>query len=75
MAALQTSFEDSIKIGDPQQCPLTLKAKLQKGFGGGGEGGGSIGPLTSTFDTIHSIDLIFGTYNERSFYFQLIKTT
>ena len=72
MAALQTSFEDFIKIGDPQQCPLTLKAKLQKGMGG--EGGGSIGALTSTFDTIHPIDLIFGTYNERSFYFQLIKT-
>ena len=38
-------------------------------------GGGSIGPLPSTFDTIHTIDLIFGTYDERSLYFQLIDTT
>ena len=38
-------------------------------------GGGSIGHLPSTFDTIHPIDYIFGTYNERSLYFQLIDTT
>ena len=37
--------------------------------------GGSIGPLPSTFDTIHPIDFIFGTYNERSLLFQLIDTT
>ena len=36
---------------------------------------GSIGPLPSTFDTIHPIDLIFGTYNELSLYFQIIETT
>ena len=36
------------------------------------EGGGvSIRPLLSIFDTIHPIDLIFGTYNELSLYFQL----
>ena len=33
-------------------------------------GGGSIGRLPSTFDTIHLIDLIFGTYNELSLYIQ-----
>ena len=31
--------------------------------------------LPSTIDTIHSIDLIFGTYNELSLYFQLSETT
>ena len=30
---------------------------------------------TSTFDTIHPINQIFGTYNERTLYFQLIGTT
>ena len=34
-----------------------------------------MGPLPSTFDTIHPIDQIFGKYNERSLYFQLIETT
>ena len=29
----------------------------------------SIGPLPSTFDTIHPIDLIFGTYNQSSLHF------
>ena len=37
--------------------------------GGGGGWGESIGP----FDTIHPIEKIFVTYNERSLYFQLIK--
>ena len=37
-------------------------------------GGGTIGHLPSTFDTIHPIDLIFGTY-EFSLYFQLIEIT
>ena len=41
--------------------------KVTRGHKGGG--GVSIGPLHSTFDTIHPIDLIFGTYNERSLYF------
>ena len=40
-----------------------------------GGGGGSIGPLTPTFNTVYQIDLIFGTYNEISLYFQLIETT
>ena len=40
----------------------------------GGGGGGSIGPL-STFDTIHPIGMIFGTYNKLPLYFQLSKTT
>ena len=40
----------------------------------GGGGGMSIGHLPSTFDTILAIDLIFGTCNELSLYFRLIKT-
>ena len=38
-------------------------------------GGWSIGPLPSTFDSIHRIDLILDTYNELSLYFQLIEAT
>ena len=54
---------------------LTLGGISLKHLSEGHKGGGSIGPLSSTFDTIHSIDLIFGTYNELSLYFQLIETT
>ena len=48
---------------------LTLEGikpkKLYEGIRRGlGEGGGSIGPLPSTFDTIIPIDMIFSTYNE-----------
>ena len=32
-------------------------------------------PYTSTFDTIHPIDLKFGTYNKLHLYFQLSVTT
>ena len=39
------------------------------------KGGGAIVYIPSTFDKIHPIDLIFGTYNELSMYFQLIETT
>ena len=39
-----------------------------------GRVGWSIRPLPSTFNTIHSIDLIFGKYNELSLYFHLIET-
>ena len=40
------------------------------------EGGVSIGPPPpSTFDTIHPIDLKFGTYNKLRLYFQLSETT
>ena len=38
-------------------------------------GGGSIGPLLTTFDAIHPIDQIVGTYEKCSMYFQLIETT
>ena len=38
------------------------------------EGIRAIGPLPSTFDTIHPIDLIFGIYNVHSLYCQLIET-
>ena len=55
---------------------LTLEGiSLKKLHEGKRMGGGSIGPLPSTFDTIHPIDLIFGTYNQRSLHFQLIETT
>ena len=37
-------------------------------------GGGSIGP-PSTFDTVHPIDLKFGTHNKLHLYFQLSETT
>ena len=47
---------------------ISLKKVTRRHKGEGG-GGGSIGPLPSTFDTIHPIDLIFGTYNELSLYF------
>ena len=41
------------------------------------EGGRSIAPPPppSTFDTIHPIDLKFGTYNKLHLYFQLNETT
>ena len=39
------------------------------------KGGGSIGPPPSTFDTIHPIDLKFGTYNKLHLHFQLGETT
>ena len=52
---------------------LTLEgislSKLHEGIGGGG---GLIGPLPSTFDTIHTIYMKFGIYNDFSLYFQLI---
>ena len=35
--------------------------------------GGSFGPL-STFDTIHQVYMLFGTYNELSLYSQLNVT-
>ena len=39
-------------------------------------GGGSIGPPPPcTFDTIHPIELKFGTYNKLHLYFQLSETT
>ena len=47
---------------------ISLK-ELQEGMGW------SIGHLLSTFDTIHTIDLIFGTYNELPLCFQLSETT
>ena len=37
--------------------------------------GGSIGPPSSTFDTIHPIDLKFGIHNKFHLHFQLSETT
>ena len=39
------------------------------------EGGGVNRTPPSTFDTIHPIDLKFGTYNKLHLYFQLSETT
>ena len=39
------------------------------------EGGVNRTPPPSTFDTIHPIDLKFGTYNKLHLYFQLSETT
>ena len=41
----------------------------------GGGGGVNRTPSPSTFDTIHPIDLKFGTYNKLHLCFQLRKTT
>ena len=41
---------------NPRRHKLKKVTRRHKG------GGGSIGPLPFTFDTIHLIDLIFGTY-------------
>ena len=49
----------------------TRRQKVTQSMGGRW----SIVPLPSSFDTIHPIDLIFGTCNEFSLYFQLIETT
>ena len=38
-------------------------------------GGGSIGPLPSTFGTTDLLDFIFGTYNQLPLCFQLNETT
>ena len=40
-----------------------------------GGGGGSQSDPSSTFDTIHPIDLKFGRYNKIQLYFQLCETT
>ena len=74
-----------ISVSNTRKTFLTLNPrsrkpkKLHEGIKGGGGGGGrgSIGPLPSTlaFYTILSpFDLIFGTYDELSLYFQLIET-
>ena len=58
-----------------KRAVLTLEGVSLKKLHEGKRGRGSIGSLPSTFDTIHPTDLIIGTYNELSLYFQLIKTT
>ena len=58
--------------------PLTLEASkkklLHEALRAGGGGGVNRTPL-STFDTIHPIDLKFGTYNKLHLFFQLSETT
>ena len=46
------------------------KKKLHEHLGGGGGGGQSDFP-PSTFDTVHSIDTIFGTYNKLNFFLSI----
>ena len=53
--------------------PGSLLEKIAARTFRGGGGGQSDPP--STFDTIHLIDLKFGTYNKLHMYFQLSKTT
>ena len=52
--------------------PLTLEEKIVTHSL---EGGGVNRTSPSTFDTIHPIDLKFGTYNKIHLYFQLSETT
>ena len=59
-------------VGKKLTQESTSQKKLHEGKRGGG---GSIGPLPSTFDTIHPIDMIFGTCNELPLYFQLSVIT
>ena len=47
---------------------------LNPRHGGGGRGANRTTPLHTTFDTIHPIDLIFGTITS-FLYFQLIEIT
>ena len=60
------------------QCPLTLeplqKNKLHEHFFCGGSFSDRSDP-SSTFDTIHQIGMIFGTYNKLPWYFQLSEIT
>ena len=55
---------------------ITLEASKKnsytKPWGGGGV---NWTPPRSTFDTIHPIDMKFGTYNKLHLYFQLSETT
>ena len=54
--------------------PRSLLEKIvTRNLEGGGGGGQSDPP--STFDTIHPIDLKFGTHNKIHLYFQLSETT
>ena len=45
---------------------------LEEREGGGGRG---VNRTPSTFDTIHTIDMKFGTYNKVHLYFRLSETT
>ena len=54
----------------PSQMFFNPRSLLEKIVTRSLGGGGSIGPAPSTFDTIHPIDLKFGTYNKLHLYFQ-----
>ena len=58
-------------INPRRHKPKKVTQRHKRGAGGGGQSD----PSTSAFDTIHLIDLIFGTCNELSLYFHLIETT
>ena len=54
---------------------LNPRSLLEKIFTRSLEGGDQSDPPPSIFDTIHPIDLKFGTYNKLHLYFQLSETT
>ena len=64
--------ENSLKHGKPVN-PRNLEEKVVTRSPEGGESTGP--PPPSTFDTIHPIDIKFGTYNKLHLYFQLSETT
>ena len=70
--AIQPKKTNLIHFSNPRNLD---QKKIQKTLEEGGEGGEglSIGPLPSTFNTIHSTDVIFGTYNQLLLYFLLSK--
>ena len=55
--------------------PRSLEEKIGTRSIEGRGGGGQSDPPPFTFDTIHPIDLKFGTYNKLHLYFQLSETT
>ena len=56
-------------------CCINPRSLLEKIVTRSLEGGGVQSDPPSTFDTIHPIDLKFGTYNKFRLYFQLSETT
>ena len=68
----EVSFKISRKLSPSYVNPRRL---LEKIVTRSLEGGGGKSDPPSTFDTIHPIDLKFGTYNKIHLYFQLSETT
>ena len=64
-----TCFKNKQKNLNPRSL---LEKIVTRSLEGGGQ---SDPPPSSTFDTIHPIDLKFGTYSKLHLYFQLSETT